>query len=301
MDTNHLKLATRAELYLCLSRAFLAPMREGDFDALRNDFSADVRDLHAELHLTDEAQISRLFDSLASLPDHATLLKTYSRLFLAPPAPALFNLAFHLDGALMGNSGLEIERLYETYGLERDTDFHEASDHLALYLQFLAWVFARAQEQLDAGQESEGLRSLADAQGSIICHARPAMRRLILQIEKAEGELDLHGVFGEITRLTKTILDKDAAAIGAILPAPEQPIAAVERPSVNRAPMDTPDAMVSCPGCGKGFMAGGELATMITVLEAQGLATDHMRMCPDCRTGAMGLSPMEAPRLKRAS
>jgi putative dimethyl sulfoxide reductase chaperone len=299
MDHKRLQLTTRAELHLCLSRAFLPPTQAADFDALRDDLPADLADMNTELQWIDAPQLSRLGEVLASVPDHVTLLKTYSRLFLAPPAPALLNLAFYLDGALMGSNYGEIERLYTAHGLARDPAFRDTLDHLALYLQFLAWAFARAQEHLEAGQTAEADSLLADVRGSIARHGGPAILRLITQIEKAENELGLAPVYGQLAALTRQLLVQDAALIDAMLPAGSPEASATRAPTPARRPAGGhTDEQISCTNCGKTFTAGGELATMIAALAAHGLSTDHMSACPACQAQAMGMGQLKPPALK---
>jgi len=302
MNTNDLKLTTRAELQLCLARAFLPPMSQGDFDALRDDLGPDLRELNGELDVLPLAQATALFDALAALPGHDQLLRSYSRLFLAPPAPALLSLGFYLDGALMGSSCQAIERLYRQYGLERDKQFHDTADHLALYLQFIGWLLAQTQEHLNNGDAEAALALLNDLNYTITHHGLPAIQRLIAQIHKAEQELPVLHLYGQLATLVRQALANDAAAIQSVLPRPDAPVAKDQGTVGSGAESRAQEqAAMACTACGQSFVAGAELDTMIAALGAHGLSTDHMRICPDCRAGAMGMTPMQAPRLKKAS
>jgi len=302
MDMSDLKLTTRAELQLCLSRTFLPPMREGDFDALRNDLGADLRELNSELEVLPEVQASTLCDALAALPDHETLLKSYSRLFLAPPAPALLSLGFYLDGALMGNSCQAIERLYRQYGLERDSHFCDTADHLALYLQFVGWLLAQAEEHLHNANPDAARAVLSDLNYTITHHGLPAVQRLIAQIHKAESELPVLRLYGQLAILVRQALANDAAAIQSALPRPDAVVAKDRGTAGTGAePRAHDHPAIACTACDKAFVAGQELETMIAALETHGLTTEHMRICPDCRAGAMGMTPMEAPHMKKTS
>lgn len=302
MTQSDPQLTLRAELCLCLSRAFLPPLQECDFVAMTTDFPADLEELDAELSRIGSDRLMRIKESLASLADHSALLRTYSRLFLAPPAPALLNLGFYLDGGLMGNSCSELERLYIAHGLQRDPQFRDGSDHLALYLQFLAWCYAQAQEHLDAGNEAQALDVLRDVGSSLVRHGIPAIGNLIAQLHKAESSLGLPDAFGELAELTRLALTDDARAIGVRLPAEPVPTAELATPSPETGDvMATTDTILACSHCGQSFLAESALATMVAVLRSKGLDTAHLSVCHDCRTQAMGLTPMEPPRFKKAS
>jgi len=303
MTRSDLQLIPRAELYLCLSKAFLPPLQEPDFHALTVDFPADLEELDEEIGLIGTERLTRITVSLTSFPDHSALLKTYSRLFLSPPAPALLNMGLYLDGGLMGNSCSELERLYVAHGLQRDPAFRDGSDHLALYLQFLAWTYAQAQEHFDGGDPERALGVLADAGGSMVCQGVPAISHLVTHLRRAESSLGLSSAFGEIAELTRLAFAHDTRAIRARLPA--SPTSTVEAETPEPAPPTgttvATDTMLACSHCDHSFLAENSLATMVSVLTSKGLDTTHMTVCPECRTKAMGLTPMEPPRLKKAS
>jgi len=302
MTQSDPQLTLRAELCLCLSRAFLPPLQECDFVAMTTDFPADLEELDAELSRIGSDRLMRIKESLASFADHSALLRTYSRLFLAPPAPALLNMGLYLDGGLMGNSCSELERLYVAHGLQRDPEFRDGSDHLALYLQFLAWCYAQAQEHLDAGNEAQALDVLRDVGSSLVRHGIPAIGNLVTQLHKAESSLGLPDAFGELAELTRLVFTDDARTIGARLPtAPTTETRTPEPSTATETGTAATDSILACSHCKRSFLAESSLATMIDVLASKGLDTAHMTVCPECRTEAMGLTPMEAPRLKKAS
>ncbi len=302
MTQDNLQLTLRAELCLCLSRAFLPPLQDDDFTAMTMDFPVDLEELDAELRRIGSDRLTRIRRSLASFADHSTLLRTYSRLFLAPPAPALLNLGLYLDGGLMGNSCSELERLYNAYGLQRDPEFRDGSDHVSLYFQFLAWCYARAQDHLDAGDETQALNVLHDVGHSLVHHGIPAIGHLLAQLRKAESSLGLPDTFGELAELARLALTDDARTIGARLPAtPAAQTQTPELPETAMAGTPATESIFACNHCKRSFLAERSLATMIDVLASKGLDTAHMTVCPECRTKAMGLTPLEAPRFRKAS
>lgn len=301
MQISQLKLTSRAERLLCLAQTFLPPKRGDDFDALREQLCPDLTDITAELGEEASPVLHHLAGSLASIPDQGALLATYSRLFLAPPAPALLSIGFYLDGGLMGNTCQAIEALYQRHGLARDADFRDTADHVALYLQFIAWTMAKAEDKALVADQDGVRRVLKDLNYTIVRHGLPAMQRLIAQIHKAERELPVIALYGLLATLTLEALLRDAEALQTVLPRPEAPgvIAGAELLTHADRPGDSP--ATACTACGKAFVADAGLETMIGLLQAQGLSTDHMRICPECRAGAMGLTAVATPKLRKAS
>jgi TorA maturation chaperone TorD len=294
-------LTERAERLLCLARAFLPPRSESAREAICKHLAVDLYELQQILNGGIE-EVGAFEQAITTLdaPDH--LLRTYSRLFLAPPAPALPNLGFYLDGAVMGNTCQDIESLYLKYGLERDAHFKDAADHVALYLQFLGWIMARAEEQRLAGDSGGMVETLTDAFQTLTRHATPALEGLQEQIRKAEDEFSLPRVYGQLTRLALAATADDAAALRAQLPA-RQPagslVAETHAPQNSSGPASATPA--ACTSCGADFVADEGLARMISLLEAKGLDTAHMRICPKCRAADMGMTALKIPTLKKAS
>lgn len=299
MHQPDLKLSSRAELQLCLARCFLPPSRQADFDALCTELPADLRELNSSLAVLGDGEIDELCDTLSTLPDATTVLATYSRLFLSPPAPALLNLGFYLDGGLQGGSCQAIEDLFRTHGLARDPAFRDTADHLALYLQFVGWMLARAIDHQERAEHDAALAILGELHHSIVRHALPALQRLHAQILKAEDEYHLLPLYGKLCSLAHHALAADAMTVQHLLPQPAASTGLLDKPPpATAAPHLQEDS--ACTVCSHPFVPAGDLAGMIAVLRAQGLATDHMQVCPDCRAGAMGLSPMELPRMRKA-
>lgn len=294
-------LGERAQWHLCLSHAFLTPRHVGTLEALRDDLVADLAELNATLGLGEAATLEHLHRALHAIPDQEQLLLTYSRLFLAPPAPALPNLGFYLDGALMGSSCQQIEDLYSAYGLTRDDDFHDTADHIALYLQFIAWIYAQVMERIEEAAHEQAQHHLLDAYSTLRKHALPAMERFIEQLDKAQAELKLPSVYGELARLARAALLQDAAAIHRILPEDAAPLPTAEAPPAALEEATTSAEMSHCTLCGKAFVAEAGLQQMISTLAEKGLSTDHMLVCADCRASEMGMQPMKPPQVKKAS
>lgn len=132
----------RAAFYLCLSRAFLPPREQADYDAIKLDLTSDLEDLAVALGYRAHEALHELGDAVARVPNHLSLLRAYSALFLAPPVAVPLNAGVYLDGALMGPATLALEDCYRQAGLTRQESFHDLADHIALQLEFTAYLCA---------------------------------------------------------------------------------------------------------------------------------------------------------------
>lgn len=132
----------RAAFYLCLARAFLPPQDQPAYDAIKSHLADDLGELADALGYPGSLALSELRRAIAGIPDRLALLQAYSRLFLAPPAPVKLNAGQYLDGAVMGPATAALENCYRAAGLTRQESFHDLADHIALQLEFAAYLCA---------------------------------------------------------------------------------------------------------------------------------------------------------------
>ncbi len=297
-------LSPRAELYLCLSQAFRPPMGEQALEHFKQALVEDLFALHDEVALDDPHQISTALDFLADYDDSEALLVEYSRLFLSPPAQAPLNLGYYLDGALYGQSTSEMESLYQKYGMERDAGFKDLPDHLSLQCFFYAWGLAHAMELI--GQEKsqqQVFAVLSDVRGAMSRFGLASLKTLIQKIDEAADSLNLNPFYAELARLLRSVLERDLRFLDAFLPQ-EIRVEAIKSEPIDltleaQRSLNPIGTVVNCTSCGKAFSHSDQMASMIAKLQADGLATDHLLVCPDCRTHSMGLVPMTPPPLGR--
>jgi putative dimethyl sulfoxide reductase chaperone len=142
MTDNQTALA-KAELYLCLARAFATPATPAFLPALRDDLPADLAALGAQLGCPLEPALADYRASIADVADAQQLLVLYARLFLVPGEhhPSL-NTTAYLDGARAGGSLAMLEQCRTRCGLERHRDFRDLPDHPSAQLELVAWLFA---------------------------------------------------------------------------------------------------------------------------------------------------------------
>ena len=134
--------ADRAAFYLCLARAFLPPQEPAAYDAIKLHLADDLGELAVTLNYPAANHLGDLRQAVAQVSDHLTLLRGYSKLFLAPPVPVTLNAGRYLDGAVMGQATVAIEKCYRDAGLDRAGSFHDLPDHVSLQLEFVAYLCA---------------------------------------------------------------------------------------------------------------------------------------------------------------
>lgn len=153
---HHDDLAARAELYLCLARAFLPPREAALAQALRSVLADDLEELDARLALQAQGALADYRAQLARVDDDLALLQAYSAIFLVPPVAASINAGKYLDGALDGGSVRVLEEAYRRCGMAREEGFRDLSDHVAVVLEFVGWLYARQADgeavEIDPGQ-----------------------------------------------------------------------------------------------------------------------------------------------------
>lgn len=293
-------LSPRAELYLCLSQAFRPPVGSDAIANFKNELMADFHALNQEVPLSDPHQITTLSDLMDDYDDNENFLVEYSRLFLTPSVPAPLNLGYYLDGSLYGQSTTEMESLYQKYDMERNENFKDLPDHLSLLLFFQAWGLAYA-IQLVGEEKPQQLvfNVLADIQGTMQNYSLPGLKHLISKIDDAVEQYGLNAFYAELARLTKGVIERDLAYFADFLPKPEskpkpkvEPINLTDDAQMSLNPKGT---VVNCVSCGKAFSHSDQMANMIAKLEADGLATDHLLVCADCRAASMGMAPLALP------
>ncbi|MFY0991932.1 molecular chaperone TorD family protein [Halomonas sp. C05BenzN] len=290
-------LLPAAELSLCLSRVFLAPQARVTLAEAQGPLLDDLHSLAETLPTLDTERLGALARALAALTDTQQLILGYSRLFLTPPAPAPLNLGAYLDGGLMARSVPTMEALYRRHGLERDPAFRELPDHLALHLQWLAWVYSEAMEATEAGGDATpALTDAATMLHDLTLPALAGVRRKVAQSVNDATTLPWRA----LVELTHDQLSHDLARLQAALPAlapeanrPPPPTGGrdmVETFEASEAPSET----LSCRACGEAFESDPVLAEMRRRLAAAGVSADHLAVCPRCQ-GRHGASPSLKP------
>ena len=84
----------------------------------------------------------------------------YARLFVGPyelKAPPYGSVYLDGERRVMGNSTMEVIRLYEEAGLVMDKDFKELPDHIAVELEFMYYLIYKEVEALEKSEREKAL------------------------------------------------------------------------------------------------------------------------------------------------
>lgn len=307
----------RAELYLCLAKAFSAHKHPLDVGQLRSALLPDFRQLAESLPALTETWLQDFARALEQTDQADSVMREHARLFLTPPAPASLNLGHYLDGSGQGATGQTLDRCYHRYGLVLSRDFHDLPDHLALNLQWIAWVFASiAETQAETPGTEESENSLRDL-GWVLSHITlPACNQLLEKVQNAVQDFGFSPVWPMLVALAVEQLTDDVKRLRALVSAATERTPAAEpfnewsdadRMETIAAKSSEADSLppsaelqtMTCRTCGSDFVADEALSTMVQKLRAVGLTTDHMEVCPDCQTEQPVPGTMTPPGAKR--
>jgi TorA maturation chaperone TorD len=270
------QLQSRAELYLCLARAFLTPASEDAWLALRDALADDLDEIDGALGYDFAAHVARYRAALTTITGQPELLQIYSGLFLAPPRPACINTGAYLDGAVNGGSVLAMEEAYRESGLARDESFRDLSDHLAIQLEFVASRYMACLADPDRPDEEVAGRFLDR-------FLRPCLPALIADLAAAPVAQNpwLH-----LARLLQVAVVHDARAA----------------PPPRKEEMRLHTALAKARhDCVQNGVSADDMAFIAQRLQEKGLATDHLAIAPELRDEAKGWSRKVPPSPRRGS
>lgn len=249
-------MSPHTQLWLALSRAFLPPTDREVATAFLESLPAELEELCEAAGVEALPEIGALAESLDLIGSPGALLVHYSSLFLPPSARATLNLAIHLDGSPNGAAMDAIEDAMARRGIGKSESFHDLPDHLAALLETMALHFA---DKVSAGETAAFARAFL----------LPALPRLEAQIAGHEDDSPwLH-----LVRIARAALAPYAL--------PEERDRRRER-AEKRADTEL-GVWRECKSCGKPFAREKEIRIMAKALEEQGLPTEHLAVCMDCR------------------
>jgi TorA maturation chaperone TorD len=276
-------LHEKAEFYLTLARAFLAPMEAAHYEAMTGMLADDLADLDASLAYGMAPQLEALRAAMSRLASHEELLVEYSQMFLQPPREAVLNVCFPLDGAMMGGTVTEIEDFYRHYGVERGDHFKDLPDHVSVQLEFVAYLYGRAAEGIGEGEPDTGSEKAA---GHFLHRfVSRWLPHLELGIENAGKKLKLKAnPWLPLVQILGIATARDAAANPDWVKPQKRVDAAIEKARRDFA--------------GKGITPE-DMAGIERKLREKGLSTDHLKVDLDQRNAALGLSAKQPPDPRR--
>jgi len=143
----------RSRVYRILADAFNPPMPESvnAFHHLRTHLNL--------LESEAEDPVTRLLEALKGPLDLETLQVDFARLFVGPfllLAPPYGSVYLNAERKLMGDSTMDVLGYYRDLGLDTDSNFKEAPDHICAELEFMHALVCRQAEALRT-DDGEGL------------------------------------------------------------------------------------------------------------------------------------------------
>ena len=156
IEDHILKEKERGDCYKLLAACFYLPRKilyieEGLFQSLAALFGEVCPEATSFLARMEEA---------FSTYSEEELSVEYARLFVGPyelKAPPYGSVYLDGERRVMGNSTMEVIRLYEEAGLAMDKDFKEVPDHIAVELEFMYYLIYKEMEALEKLEKDKAL------------------------------------------------------------------------------------------------------------------------------------------------
>jgi len=179
-----LDLATKRDFFLSLARdpeTKGTELAEG-FKALA-DFASDVKEEALDdIQLQLAAEYAGLFLGVRQLPPH--------------PSESAYMSADHL---IMQKPRDDVLMLYRTMGLEKNSDFTEPEDHIALELQFMAHLSAKTTEAIRTGNQTDARKYLEVQREFLNDHLMKWVPLLVADILKS-GRREFYKAVAKVTK-----------------------------------------------------------------------------------------------------
>lgn len=146
----------RADSYRFLSACFCLPKRElfSQENLFQNLTHALTRTCAGAAVFSSEMEKAFLE------ADEEELMVEYAKLFVGPfelKAPPYGSIYLDGERRVMGNSTMEVIKLYQEAGLVMDKDFKELPDHIAVELEFMYYLIYKEMEALEKLEKDKAL------------------------------------------------------------------------------------------------------------------------------------------------
>lgn len=256
-DTTATDAYSRRDLWLCLARAFGKPEGDGFRDVFAQDLADDLQAIAEETGLVAHEDIAALRIDAARLGKGMDLLRLYSKLFIAPPAPVVLNAGFYMEGGKTGHIEQDLRALYTRHGITKNDTMRDFHDAVPLQLEFLSFLYGRAGDYAKAAQNMEARAYIAEAESFIARYPVRWCSPFLRELDKACAEHGLNRAYAHLARILWLAVEQ--ARAGA-------PIEALP------AGADLPQGSSR----GLGEVTAQDLAEVAYRLEQAGLAWDHV-------------------------
>ena len=154
MTTDLIQAALRrSDAYRLLAACFYEPDRAM---FIEENLCLNLAELMAEISLPVAEACRRMDDSLKE-NDQEALLVDYSALFLGPfnaPAQPYGSVYLEQERRLMGDSTMDVQRVYAEAGVKQETD-DGPPDHIAIELEFMSFLEGKIIQAIREGNQAE--------------------------------------------------------------------------------------------------------------------------------------------------
>lgn len=158
MEINNfiLREKARGDCYRLLSACFYQPQKEA---FIQEEFFKNLAVILKDVSPDTAAHVPAMEKAFLKYSEEDLLL-AYAKLFvgpnelLAPPYGSVY-----LDGEkkLMGDSTMEVIKMYEEQGLFMDSEFRNLPDHITVELEFMYYLIFKEVEALEKSETDKAL------------------------------------------------------------------------------------------------------------------------------------------------
>jgi putative dimethyl sulfoxide reductase chaperone len=195
-------IINRAQLYSFLSRIY---MQEVDEELLKN------MKLNSKPINIDDTEMARAYNRLREILERSpvnedyieNLEADYASLFLGigrDPAHPYESVYVSQDRVIMGEPRDDVLRMYLKEGLQKVDWFKEPEDHIAIELEFMAFLCLKMQEALNRGTRDIGLRLIETQRDFLEKHLKSWVPKFCDDIVKHASKYDFYQAMADITK-----------------------------------------------------------------------------------------------------
>lgn len=209
-----IKLANRYFLYCYLWRAYAAAPDEAFLDIVCSDHALQACSLVGDDEGRMQQGLASAVNGGTETPDLDALRSAYTRLFEGPaalPAPPWESVYASGENLIFQKSTLEVRAAYREAGYQAAGYPHEADDHLATELSFMAELAKRTSESYEEGDVTVARKLLGIQCGFLDQHLCKWVGMFADQLT-ACSSTDADAWYASFARLCASVCLADAAA-----------------------------------------------------------------------------------------